>query len=337
MTARRDGPVRLADVARIAGVHPSVVSRVLNDDPSLSVRPETSRRIREAARRSGYRPNAVARALRGSSTGALGMVVPLLRNPIWTAIQAGALRRAEERGYVVMITEQQVEAPKPIGEFSWLVEQNRVDGLMFATSLRTHTPTDSKPAVPHVFINRRGVRRGNDVVMDEAAAVRLVIDHAVAHGHTRLAMIDGSKDIDTVWRRVSAGRRLATARGLQLEVIHTAQTEQEGARAAARLARSRTRPTLCMVGSVNQLIGLMAGLRRARVGVPDDMSIVCFDEDDMLAYLDIPVTSVAMPLGELGEAGVDALVSRINHEPALDVVVAAPMTLVTRDSVADLR
>ena len=330
-------PVRLADVARAAGVHPSVVSRVLNDDPSLSVRPATAQRIRQEAERSGYRPNAVARALRGASTGALGMVVPLLRNPIWTAVQAGALQRAEELGFVVMITEERVEQGRPVGDFSYLVQQHRVDGLMFATSLRTHRVRDSRPDVPHVFINRRGVRPGNDVIMDEAGAVQLVVDHVAGLGHTRLMMLDGLKDIDTVWRRAAAARALAAERGLSLDVVHTVQDEQHGYAVAERIVASSRRPSVCLVGSITQLVGLLAGLRRGGVAVPAEVSVVCFDEDDLLAFLDVPVTSVAMPLAELGMAGVDALVSRIRSGGTGDLVVDSPMTLVGRDSVADRR
>lgn len=332
-TTRR-AVVRLTDVARAAGVSPSIASRVLNGDPAVSVRPETAERIRQAAQTTGYRPNELARALRGQRTGALGMVVPLVSNPVWTAVQAGALQRAEELGYLVMLTGQRVDASKPIAEFTWLVEQSRVDGLMFATALRTHPAAD--PGVPHVFLNRRGPRRGNDVVMDEAAAVRLVVEHAVARGHHRLLMLDGTREIDTVWRRVAAARRLATRHRLRLEVVCTEQTERQGYLAGVRVAGSADRPTLCMVGSTNQLVGLMAGLRHGGLAVPGDVSLVCFDDDDSLGYLDVGVTAVSMPLAALGAAGVEALLRRIEGGPATDVVLRDPMTLTERDSVAKL-
>ena len=86
-------------------MHTSTVSRVLNGDPAQSVRPEIYEKIWRTARQQGYRPNALARALKRRRTGALAFVIPLLRNPIWVRLQRGALQRASERGYVVMIIE----------------------------------------------------------------------------------------------------------------------------------------------------------------------------------------------------------------------------------------
>src|SRR5580693_878812 len=162
---------RLIDIAAAAGVHVSTVSRVLNGDPALSIRPETYERVLGAARAQGYRPNALARALKQSRTGALAMVVPLLRNPIWTRLQRGALQQARERGYVVMIMEELTEEPRPPGDYRYLVEESRVDGLLLATALRVPEHHALVKAIPHVYVNRRGPDPGNDVVMDEAGAV----------------------------------------------------------------------------------------------------------------------------------------------------------------------
>jgi LacI family transcriptional regulator len=329
---------RLADVAGIAGVHPSTVSRVLNGDPSAAVRPETSKRIHDAARQAHYRPNTMARALRGSRTGSLGMVVPMLRNPIWVRLQAGALHRAQERGYVVMIIEESPDAPHPAVDYRYLVEESRVDGLMLANALRGQRSAVSDPGVAHVFFNRRGGRGGNNVVMDEAGAVRLVIEHAVEYGHRSIALLDGDSEVDTVARRVRAARAHCARRGIELQVLHcTDPTEESGYLAGQQIASSLQPPTLCAVGSLNQLFGLRAALREAKVSVPRDMSVVSFDEDECLAYLDVPVTSVSMPLAELGAASVDALLDRINGGAARDVVVRTPMTLVRRESVARAR
>jgi LacI family transcriptional regulator len=88
------------------------------------------------------------------------------------------------------------------------------------------------------------------------------------------------------------------------------------------------------VGSLNQLFGVLAALRTARVEVPGQMSVVSFDEDECLAFLEVPVTSVAMPLAELGGAAVDQLIARIELRPAGDVMIREPMNLVSRQSVA---
>jgi LacI family transcriptional regulator len=325
---------RLVDIAEAVGVHVSTVSRVLNGDPAQSIRPEIYERILSTARQQGYRPNALARALKRRRTGAFAFVVPLLRNPIWASLQRGALQQARERGYVVMIMEEPTDDPKPPGDYRYLVEESRADGLLLATALRVPDHAGGVFAVPHVYVNRRGPDRGNDVVMDETGAVRLFLDYAAGLGHRSFALIDGPSEVDTVHRRVAAARRICTARGLSLTVRHAAPTEDGGWDATTRMLRRGPLPTACGVGSLNQLFGVTAALRDAGVGVPGEMSVVSFDEDECLAYLEVPVTSVSMPLSGLGAAAVDALIARIEGGVARDVMVSEPMSLVQRRSVA---
>jgi len=325
---------RLVDIAEAVGVHTSTVSRVLNGDPTQSVRPEIYDKILLTAQQQGYRPNAVARALKQRRAGAFAFVVPLLRNPIWVRLQRGALQRAAELGYVVMIMEEPADDQKPPGSYRYLVDESRADGLLIATSLRIAAHADGVTTAPHVYVNRRGPHSGNNVVMDEPGAVRLFIDHVAGFGHRSVCLIDGSADVDTVHRRVSAAKRICAARGMRLTVQHAHATEEGGWDAARKLLRGAERPTACGIGSLNQVFGVMAALRAADVPVPEEMSLVSFDEDECLAFLDVSVTSVAMPLAELGAAAIDALIARVEGEPERDVLVREPMQLISRDSVA---
>ncbi len=318
-------------------MHTSTVSRVLNGDPAQSVRPEIYQQILITAKQQGYRPNALARALKQQRTGAFAFVIPLLRNPIWVRLQRGALQRATEHGYVVMIMEEPTDDPKPPGSYRYLVDESRADGLLIATSLRISQHADGVPATPHVYVNRRGPQRGNNVVMDEPGAVRLFIDHVAGLGHSSICLIDGPAGVDTVHRRVSAARRISAAQGIRLRVLHAPATEEGGWEAARKLLAEPDRPTACGVGSLNQLFGAMAALRWASVPVPEGMSLVSFDEDECLAFLDVPVTSVAMPLAELGSAAVDALIARVEGGRERDVLVREPMRMVHRESVAPRR
>ena len=325
---------RLVDIAEAVGVHTSTVSRVLNGDPAQSVRPEIYQQILITARQQGYRPNALARALKRQRTGAVAFVIPLLRNPIWATLQRGALQRAAEHGYVVMLMEEPTDDPKPPGSYRYLVDESRADGLLIATCLRIAGHSAGLPATPHVYVNRRGPHRGNNVVMDEPGAMRLFIDHVAGLGHRSICIIDGSAHVDTVHRRVTAARRICSARGIRLTVLHAAATEEGGWDAARKMLRGVKRPTVCGVGSLNQLFGVMAALRAASVGVPEAMSLVSFDEDECLAFLEVPVTSVAMPLAELGSAAVDALITRVEGGTERDLLIKEPMSMVHRDSVA---
>ena len=337
--AGRRRVVRLVDIASAVGVHPSTVSRVLNGEVGHSLRPETVERILTEARARGYRPNALARALRQHRAGALTFVVPMVRNPIWVQLQRGALLRAAECGYVVMIMEEPTEDPKPPGAYSYLVAESRADGLLLATALRGVRGTDSaKPddaldAVPHVYVNRRGPDQGNDVVMDEAGAARLFVEHVAGLGHRSVLLIDGPREVDTVHRRVVATRRYCAALGLRAVTRHAPATEAGGFAAIQRLLAAGPLPTAIGVGTIEQVFGVLAALRNARVAVPGAVSLVSFDEDESLAYLDVPVTSISMPLAELGAAAVDALLARIDGTGGSDVLIREPMSLVPRGSV----
>ncbi|MGH3203821.1 MAG: LacI family DNA-binding transcriptional regulator [Trebonia sp.] len=325
---------RLIDIANAVGVHVSTVSRVLNDDRSMSIRPETIERILDAARIQGYRPNALARALKRDRTGAFAFAIPLLRNPIWVRLQRGALQRASDRGYVVMIMEEPTDDPKPPGAYRYLVEESRADGLLLATSLRIAGHEAGVPGVPHVYVNRRGPDPGHDVVMDEAGAVELFVQHVASLGHRGVVLIDGPRDVDTVHRRVIAARRHCATLGLSVTIRHAPATEEGGWETTRRMLRAGPLPTACGVGSINQLFGVLAALRDAGVCVPGEVSVVSFDEDECLAFLDVPVTSICMPLAELGAAAVDALIARVEGNPAGDVMIREPIFLVPRRSVA---
>src|SRR5262249_60276111 len=127
---------------------------------------EVLRRPPRTARAQGYRPNGLDRALTRRPPGATAFVIPLLRNPIWVRLQRGALQRAADRGYVVMIMEEPGEDAKPPGDYRYLVEESRADGLLLATTLRNAEHASGVPGVPHVYVNRRGPDHGHDVVMD---------------------------------------------------------------------------------------------------------------------------------------------------------------------------
>jgi len=151
-------------------------------------------------------------------------------------LQRGALQRAGDRGYVVMIMEEPGDDAKPPGDYRYLVEESRADGLLLATTLRNAEHAPGVPGIPHVYVNRRGPDHGHDVVMDEPGAVRLFVEHVAGFGHRRVVLIDGAPDVDTVHRRVSAARRLCAASEIAVTVRHAAMTEE------GRLGRHDTDP-----------------------------------------------------------------------------------------------
>ena len=324
---------RLVDVARAAGVHPSTVSRVLHDSDRAAVRPETRERILAAAREMRYRPNVLARGLKTAATATFGMLVPSLRNPVYAEIVRGAVAEAARRGYVLVLAEDD----STVTEQAWdrLVEEGRIDGILVASAAPGNPILQlvAGSRVPYVFVNRRVPGSGHNVYMREGDAGRLGAEHLIELGHTALGQIAGPLGLDTASRRAAGFSDAVVSAGLELPATVEAPFEERGAFAAmGRLMESRSRPTGVYVSNLNQAIGALACVMRAGVRVPDELSIITYDDDPLTDFLQVPLTAIRMPLGELGAAAIGALAAQINGDPAEDLEVMTPPRLVVRSS-----
>jgi DNA-binding LacI/PurR family transcriptional regulator len=318
-------------------VHVSTVSRVLSGRGDSSIRPETKQRILESAARLRYRPHALARGLRLSTTGALGWLVPSLRNPNNSPIIRGAFDRAWELGYVLVIAEDSAERATAEEAYARLVDEGRIDGLAIQSARAGNSLLDTFVAgsVPCVFVDRRHPGSGCNVAMRDGDAGQLAAEHLLDLGHTRLGHLAGPLEIDTTRRRHDGFIAAADARGASVVVEVAELNEQAGYDAMEQLlGRRGDVPTAIFIANVNQTIGALAALRSLGVRVPDDLSVVCHDDDIVLDYVDPQVTAIRMPLLRLGAAAIDALVARIEGGAAQDVVVDEAPTLVDRASTA---
>ena len=193
-TDAQKGPPRpstLKDIATALKVDVSTVSKVLSGG-GISVRPETRQAIVDEARRVNYRPHALARNLRTRRSGALGIMLPNLMNPVYASIVRGAVRRAEEIGYVMLVADVNDEAAST-SVYLKLVSERRVDGLIIAVSAQSKeiiAAIEDNP-IPHVFVNRRA-RIGRSVTVNDHAAAYLAAQTLISAGHTRLAFIGDS-------------------------------------------------------------------------------------------------------------------------------------------------
>jgi DNA-binding LacI/PurR family transcriptional regulator len=333
MPRRTTRPPRLDDVAREAGVHLSTVSRVLNGTDKGSVRPETRERILEAARRLRYRPNAMARGLKLAQTGALGLLVPSLRNPVYAAIIRGAFDRAWERRFVVVLAEDTGQSAAQAA-YERLVEEGRIDGLLIA-SARPGSPLVDAYAdhlVPSVFVNRRHPGSGRNVSMREEDAGRLAAAHLLGLGHRRLGHVAGPPDLDTAARRAAGFVAAVREAGLEPSVTCAPFEERGGHEGLHALLSLDAPPTGIFVSNINQAVGAMAAARAAGRRIPDDVSLVGYDDDTVAEFLDAPLTAIRMPLHELGAVAIDTLLEQLEGAPPRDVTVETAPELVIRAS-----
>ena len=321
----------MKDVAAEAGVDTSLVSRLLSGDESLSVRPETEARVMEAVRRLGYRRNSAARALKTSRTMALGMVLPDLGNVIYAAIARGAEERASAAGYVLLITSGAVRLRTEVLE-------DRVDGLLYAIATAGSVPVLNAPgAPPAILINRREPASGPSVIVDDEAGIALATTYLISLGHERIAHIAGPQSVDTARRRRRGFVGSMAAHGHEVPpgfIVEGQLDELGGATAANALLGLAPRPTAIVASNAMGAVGAMAAVRTRGLSIPGDISIVGLHDIPQASYLEPPLTTVRMPLSELGSRAVEVLLAMIDGAPGGDVMVTTPPELIVRGSCA---
>ena len=332
--ADRARPARLDDVARAAGVHISTVSRVINGRGEVSVRPETRQRILTAAHELQYRPNAIARGLRLATTGTLGLLVPSLRNPVNSPIVRGAFNRAWERNFVLVLAEDTGESEAAEDAYERLVEEGRIDGLLIQSARldNPHLDSFSSGPVPCVFMDRAHPGSGRNVTMRDADAGRMVAEHFLDLGHRSLAHLAGPLELDTVARRREGFVELARAAGATPIVVPAVLSEEAGYAAMHELLEHPARPTAVFMANINQALGAVAAVRERGIRVPEELSLVCHDDDPVCGFLDAPLTAMRMPLHELGSTAVDVLLEQVEGAERRNVVIETEPELVVRRS-----
>lgn len=328
--------VTIADVAARAGVDRSVVSRVLSGDASLNVRESTRERVLQISRELSYRPNALARSLRTSKASAYGLLIPDFGNPIYASIIKGAERAAASVSSVLLTGSSAEDGFRTQG-FLEVLGQGRVDGLLLAGDHGFERILEQLRALglPWLMLNRRSSGVERSVILDDERASELAVSHLVQLGHRRIAHLAGPDRADTATRRRSGYIKALEQARLPLEtsLIETSDyTSVGGSAGMARLLERQT-PTAVFVANVASAIGAMYAIKEAGFRIPQDISVVAVHDLPLVRYLDPPLTTVRMPLEELGQRGVERLISAAADEP-INEVLREPMELVVRGSSA---
>lgn len=327
--------VTLRDVATLASVDPSVVSRVISSDPRLAITPATRRRVERAIAKLQYQPNAQARGLRLRRTWTVGFVVPDIGNPVYAQIVHGAQLRAEEAGYALAVGSPRDGRGVDL-TFARLLREHRFDGLLVASSRledsRMVALTDS--GAPVVVVNRRVTGIDSSVVLDDAAGARLATGHLIDLGHRAIAHIAGPRGIDTSVRRRDGFDAAMGLGGLDnLQVVTAAGYPPEaGYDAMCRLLRERKRPTAVFAASIMLAVGAIRAAREAGLRIPKDISIVTLHDVPLAEFTEPPMTTVRMPLKELGAAAVDMVLARIDGKPSESEMLPTAAQLIVRAS-----
>ena len=330
----------LSDVAAAAGVSVSAVSRVLSGSPKARVSAETRERIHAAARELDYRPNFAARALKSSRTNVVGLVVPDLTNAIFTELMHGVEEEALRRGFMVLIARAE---GMPEGEESIprLVGEGRVDGVLvqIGDNMRAEDLQSLREAdLPLIFINSVDPDRVGSVILEDELATRIATEHLIELGHRRIGLMGGLPATDSSHRRESGFRQAMAAAGLDVDpdlVTALGYGPAQGRAALARLSDQAEPPSAIVIANVNAAHGALREARSRGIHVPEQLSIVAIHDTWTAENTWPPLTTVRMPLYEMGQAAVIDLAARIGGAENVDRVVRDPAPrLILRESTA---
>ncbi|HYH20283.1 MAG TPA: LacI family DNA-binding transcriptional regulator [Azospirillum sp.] len=307
-------PPTLRDVARLAEVDSSVVSRVLRGASGANVRPETRERIEQVARDLGYSPNPLARGLRTQRTNCLALVVPQLDNPVFQQIAQGAERAAAARGFA-LVTYHVRDAAQERERLEHLVRSIRVDGVVIATLMMAGDAHQffERLGLPCVLVNREAPGVPNFVSVDDEAGAHLATTHLLRLGHRRIAHIAGPHGRYNAIRRREGYERALREAGIEPEtrLVAAAEYSFEGGRdAMATLLNADM--TAIFATTLLSGIGALRTLDVAGRRVPDDVSVIALHDAPLAEMVTPPLTTVRFPTEDMGAEAVDAVIDHID-------------------------
>lgn len=330
---RSDKPITIKTIADAAGVHPSTVSRALDPNNSSKVKSETVRRVKRVAESLGYEPNPWARSLRTRKTMTLGLLLPRLTDTVLASMFEAAADRAREFGYQAMTVSTR-EDPEEEGRLAELLLERRVDGLIFATC-RLDDPLPRRIAsrgTPFVLMNRASADFPV-VRTDDELGGYLATRHLLGLGHRRIGVIAGRPDVSTAAYRLRGYRAALMEAGLKVDddlVVPSEFAASGGVVAGGQLLSMRNRPTAILAVNDSTAVGAISVARDLGLRIPDDLSVVGYNDDQLASLLPVPLTSVKAPLEQMGRSAVDMLLDRIGGGDPASIVL--PPSLVARAS-----
>ena len=336
-TDRWSGTITLYDVAREAGVHPSTVSRALDPTKHGRVKDSTREHIISVADRLGYRPDLVARGLQSGRTGTIGVMVADLGNTFITPLVHGIAAALQSSHLLPVIAETQDDHARMANTLDHMIGR-RVDGIISLATRMADQPIleDAIRIVPLVLVSRplEGTSIPQ-VTHDDIGGGRVVAEHLHSLGHRVVAQLHGPIDVLNFPRRSQGFRSVVEAADMTEIVVPQSADRpviDEGARLMeAILDQSTELPTAVFAHNDLMAVGALSVLRARGLRVPEDVSLVGYNDVPIVGHLTPPLTTVRQRTLELGRQSGETMIRLLRGESVEDVVLGA--SLVMRGSV----
>jgi DNA-binding LacI/PurR family transcriptional regulator len=310
--------VTAMDVARLAGVSQSAVSRVFTHGASASK--ATVEKVRSAAQQLGYRPDPLARAMITGRTRIIGLVVAYLDNQFYPVVLELLSRALQARGYHVLVFMAE-NSTERVAEVMQELLDYQVDGIITASVAMTNDLTTrcSAAGIPIVMFNRgQDDERLSEVTSDNIAGGRRAARHLIETGHRRIAHVMGWQGSSTGRDRAEGFRQALRDEGLEPFAMIDGMYSRDVASDAVRAMFSgNEKPDGIFVSSDHMAFAIMDTLRfELGLSIPDDVSVVGYDDVPMAAWPSFNLTTIRQPVRRMVEATVDILLNQIEGESA---------------------
>jgi LacI family transcriptional regulator len=330
----------LEEVAQLAGVSRSTVSRVVNDHPN--VRPEVREQVWQVIHQVGYQPHAAARSLVTSRTHVIGMIIPeavttLFTDPFFPLLLRGATDACNSHQYQLMLSLFTANADqKEI--YQRILRSAYLDGVVVASASLDDPliPNLLRDRIPFVSVGRHPNNPVHYVDADNINGAQMAVEHLIRLGHRRIATITGPLDMIHGQDRLSGYRQALEARGIPVEeelIVEGDYTEASGMVAMQRLLPAS--PTAVFVASDMMAVGALKALRQANRRVPQDIGLVSFDDIPIASAIVPALTTVRQPIERMGSIAVEVLLGVLESSPeeaAPAQRIVLPTELVVRAS-----
>jgi LacI family transcriptional regulator len=323
------------DVAKLAGVAPMTVSRVINNNGYVS--DKTRQRVEAAIDELGYIPNALGPSLHLKRTMTLALVVSDITNPFWTTVARGVEDKANAHGYHIIIGNTD-ESPEKQDEYLTFMLRKQVDGFLLvpASSRSSSSSILRRQGAPFVILDRQVPGDDFDSVRcDSVRGAYELTKHLLELGHQHIAVITGRQDHSTAYDRVVGFQQALDEAGLSAsQQVYWGEFNQDTGYEFTRQALNSTPcPTAILATNNFIAIGTMRAVRDAGLRVPEDISVVAFDDLPAAITIDPFFTVASQPAYEMGQLATELLLARLADEgPDEHQEIVLPVEIIVRKS-----
>lgn len=330
---RQSKPVSLKMLAEHLGLSPATVSFVLNNAPNRSIPEATRERVREAARHFKYQPSMVARLLKGKRSQTIGILLPELGEGYHAQVLAGAAEVFMREGYF-FFTAHHRHRKDLVEEYPRLLLQRGVEGIL---TIDTHL--ESALEIPTVTVASHKALPGiTNILLDHDRAAELALGHLARCGHSRIVYMRGasfSSDSNSRWRSIV---RVAKALGLRIPESHIIRLEKDlntpelGYPAVAQMLMRQRDFTAVLCFNDVSAIGCIRALHDAGLTVPQQVSVVGFDDIQSASFYVPSLTTIRQPLAQMGSMAANLLLKKLKGEHTESLVKIEPELIIRESS-----